>query len=282
MRKDLFFGLFLLLAMGLTGCSIEHHKFLKDCDACPELVEITAGELWVDGLEIANTPPGASGASDEFRSVSIPGLMLGRTEVTRGQWRALMGTLPPGPLGYGDSHPVTNLSWRQAHEYVKRLSQKTGKAYRLPSEAEWVYAGRAGASDLRPFASNVDKINREAWHTGNREFSRSIDCPAASDCGMFNYPRLSAGAQKRPNAFGLYDMYGNAGEWVEDAFLRDTVQWPQGPAGGMKRGDLRVRVVRGGSVLDDPMDLVSNRTGFGVDAVSDFVGFRVARALPGP
>ena len=279
MKLEIHFALLLPCMLWLSGCLSDGLKAIKDCDTCPELVEIPSGELWVDGLEVANIPPGASGASDEFRSVSIPGFMLGRTEVTRGQWRALMGALPAAPLGYGDDQPVANVSWKQAHEFVKRLSQKTGQAYRLPSEAEWVYAGRAGASDSRPFASSVDQINREAWHTGNREFSRSIDCPAASDCGLFNYPRLSAVAQKVPNAFGLYDMYGNAGEWVEDAFLRDTVKWPQGSAGGVKRGDLRVRVLRGGSVLDDPMDLVGSRTGFGVDAVSDFVGFRVARAL---
>ena len=279
MKQAVHFLCLFVCALWVTGCSTQDHKLLKDCDTCPELVEIPSGELWVDGLEIANTPPGASGASDEFRSVSIPGFMLGRTEVTRGQWRALMGALPPAPLGYGDDQPVSNVSWKQAQEFVKRLSQKTGQAYRLPTEAEWVYAGRAGASDLRPFASNVDQINRVAWHTGNREFSRSIDCPAASDCGMFNYPRLSAVAQKVPNAFGLHDMYGNAEEWVEDAFLRDTVQWPQGSSVGPKRGDQRIRVLRGGSVLDDPMDLVGSRTGFGIDAVADFVGFRVARAL---
>lgn len=282
MKPEPRFGLLLFLVLSLSGCVSEGLKALKDCDTCPELVEIPAGELWVDGLEIANISPGAWSVSDEYRSVSLPGFMLGRTEVTRGQWRVLMGALPPVPLGYGDNHPVANVSWKQAHEFVKRLSQKTGQAYRLPTEAEWVYAGRAGASDQRPFASNVDQINRAAWHTGNREFSRSIDCPAATDCGMFNYPRLSAVAQKLPNAFGLYDMYGNTAEWVEDVFLRESVQWPQDSAGGAKRGDLKVRALRGGSVLDDPMDLVAHRTGLGVNAISEFVGFRVARALPGP
>lgn len=282
MKQKLHLGLSLFCVLWLIGCSSREHKVWKDCDSCPELVEVSPGELWVNDLEIAHSTAGGSIDANEFRRVSIGGFLLGRTEVTRGQWRALMGALPPGPLGYGDEHPVANVSWKQAHEFVKRLSQKTGQAYRLPTEAEWVYAGRAGASDQRPFASNVDQINRAAWHTGNREFSRSIDCPAATDCGMFNYPRLSAVAQKLPNAFGLYDMYGNTAEWVEDVFLRESVQWPQDSAGGAKRGDLKVRALRGGSVLDDPMDLVAHRTGLGVNAISEFVGFRVARALPGP
>ena len=272
--------LFLAVALGLVGCADDGQQLSKDCDTCPELVEVPQGDLWVDALDVAEIPPGGDLPAGDFRSVGIHGFLLGRTEVTRGQWRALMGATGKAPSGYGDDYPMTNVSWREAQEYVRRLSQKTGKAYRLPTEAEWVYAARAGSPDGRHFAYDVHQIGGLAWHTGNRGFSRVIDCLDPFHCGMVNAPRLSEVAKKRPNAFGLYDMYGNAEEWVEDVYHRDFIKWSGEQADLRGPGDPLVRILRGGSVLQDPLALINRRAGFQRDTQSAFGGFRVARSLP--
>jgi formylglycine-generating enzyme required for sulfatase activity len=264
----------------LAGCSAEAQKVLKDCDTCPDLVSIPPGDLWVDALQVAEIPPGQELPVKDFRSVEIQGFLMGRTEVTRGQWRALMGSPGKNPAGYGDDYPMTNVSWKEAQEYVRRLNQKTGHHYRLPTEAEWVYAARAGTPDGHHFAYDVSQISLLAWHTGNREFSRVIDCPGPFHCGMINAPRLSQVAKKDPNGFGLYDIYGNAEEWVEDAYHRYVIQWPDETPDLREPADPTVRILRGGSVLQDPLVLINQRSGYQRDTRSPFGGFRVARSLP--
>lgn len=273
-------ALFLVAALGLSGCVESEQQVSKDCDACPELVAVPQGDLWVDALEVADIPLGGDVPAGDFRRVGIHSFLLGRTEVTRGQWRALMGETGKAPSGYGDDYPITNVSWMDAQEYARRLSQKTGKAYRLPTEAEWVYAARAGSPDGSHFDYSVHQIGSLAWHTGNREFSWVIDCQNPFQCGSVNSPRLSAVAKKQPNAFGLYDMYGNAEEWVEDVYHRSFIKWSAERADLPGSCDPLVRMLRGGSVLQDPLALINRRAGVPRDTQSPFGGFRVARSLP--
>lgn len=152
----------------------------RDCADCPEMVII---------------PPGS--------------LAMGKTEVTQGQWRAVMGNNPSSFKNCGDNCPVENVSWNDAKDFIQKLNVKTGKQYRLPSEAEWEYACRAGGQQEYCGSNNVDAV---AWYEGNSNSTRPV-------------------AGKQPNAFGLYDMSGNVWEWVEDCY----------------GGDCANRVLRGGS-----------------------------------
>ena len=158
---------------------------------------------------------------------------LQTTEVTQGQWQALMGKNPSSHKGCGDSCPVEQVSWEDAQRFIQKLNQKEGTdKYRLPTEAEWEYACRAGSTTAFPnggittLQCGVDeKLNAIAWYCGN---SQNLIHPVAG---------------KRPNEWGLYDMLGNVQEWCQDWFggyPDDEVVNPKGP----KKGSYRV--MRGG------------------------------------
>ena len=193
---------------------------------------------------------------------------LGRTEVTQQQWLKVMGT-KPGP----DSHwqrsdwrelPLVSISWDRAQEYVRRLNERNDKfRYRLPTEAEWEYAARAGSHGLRPFP--VEQLKDHAWYIEN---SDDIPQPVAT---------------RRPNAWGLYDMLGNAWEWVgdwygPDTYTRGATVNPKGPPTG------RLRVRRGGSYHCQPHLVRSAyRAADKPDQTYSVLGFRLLverRSLP--
>jgi len=159
------------------------------------------------------------------------GFWLGRTEVTQGQWHRLMGD-KPGPAAYWqrpdwESLPVVSVSWDMAQEFLARLNQRDKQfRYRLPTEAEWEYAARAGSTATRPVP--VEQLGDYAWFIRN---SGDVPHPVAS---------------RKANAFGLHDMLGNVWEWVNDRYDPDTYTRatrtdPTGPAQGTSR------VRRGGS-----------------------------------
>jgi formylglycine-generating enzyme required for sulfatase activity len=168
---------------------------------------------------------GQSGIATPVRTVTISrALQMQRTEVTQGQWRAVMGTNPSFFSSCGDTCPVENVSWLDVQSFLTQLNQREpGRGYRLPTEAEWEYAARAGTSS--DFSSGAS-ICTFAW---------------ISDCGV---NRPSPVAQKAANPWGLYDMHGNVWEWVSDWYgtYPSTNQTdPTGPTSGT------MRVARGGS-----------------------------------
>jgi formylglycine-generating enzyme required for sulfatase activity len=158
---------------------------------------------------------------------------MGRTEVTQGQWTKVMGTEPwKGRAGVqlGDDYPAVFVSWDDAVAFCKKLSEKEGKPYLLPTEAEWEYAGRGGTKTAFSFGDDEADLEKYEWFDGN--------------AGAVNEHYAHRVAQKLPNRFGLHDMHGNVWEWCSDRIgdypstpLRD----PHGPDSGS------FRVLRGGS-----------------------------------
>jgi formylglycine-generating enzyme required for sulfatase activity len=156
-------------------------------------------------------------------TISQP-FFLGTHEVTQDQWKAVMGNNPS--RFRGGSNPVERVSWDDVQTFIERLNRKEGTKYRLeyrlPTEAEWEYAARAGTTSTYSFGDDPDSLGQYAWYVGN-----SGDEP---------HPV----GQKRPNPWGLYDMHGNVWEWVQDWFGEDyyatspTVD-PRGPSGGPGR-----------------------------------------------
>ena len=178
---------------------------------------------------------------------------LGKYEVTQGQWESVMGVNPSVAGQCGEDCPVENVSWTDIQTFIRRLnSEDTRWRYRLPTEAEWEYAARAGSTTSR--YGSLDLI---AWWQGNSgRRSRPV-------------------GGKMPNSFGLYDMIGNVWEWVADwfgAYPGGTVTDPRGPLSGTQR------VVRGGGFLSSSSAIrVANRHRTRPDNRSSGRGFRLVR-----
>ena len=190
---------------------------------------------------------------------------LGATEVTQAQWLRLMGNRP-GPAALWlragwQRLPVVSVSWNDAQRFIRKLNaQEKTQAYRLPTEAEWEYAARAGSPDARPFPK--EKLNAHAWSIKN---SKDEPQPVAS---------------KLANAWGLHDMLGNAWEWVadryqEDYYARAPNADPQGPSSGAQR------VRRGGSYhCETHLMRVNYRAADTPDTRYSVIGFRLVREMP--
>jgi formylglycine-generating enzyme required for sulfatase activity len=199
-------------------------------------------------------------------SVTVAGFSIGTREVTQGLWRAVMGSLPESvssTYGMGDAYPVYNVSWNSAQVFIDSLNRKTGKSYRLPTEAEWEYAARGGAPDSQEYKySGGNAIEDVAWYGGNNEIG-----------GDPGYGAKPAGA-KAPNNLGIYDMSGNVWEWVSDrygGYGPDDLIDPAGPPSGP------YRVYRGGGWFYGAKYCRISYRGYGYPGISYFgVGFRLA------
>jgi formylglycine-generating enzyme required for sulfatase activity len=247
------------------------NKF-SDCSTCPEMVVVPAGHFMM------GSPPGElyRGDEDLHRVTIATPFALGAHEVTFAEWDACLadggcGGSNADDQGWGrGNRPVIGVSWHDAEAYVAWLNRKTGKTYRLPSEAEWEYAARAGT--ITPFAVGATITTAQAnydgstgYGTGPKGLNRGKTVPVGS------FPA---------NAFGLYDMHGNVWEWMEDC-------WSDGytsatPVNGAPYRDASCKghAMRGGSWEDYPGDLrAAARVGSGSDEQSWADGFRVARAL---
>jgi formylglycine-generating enzyme required for sulfatase activity len=225
---------------------------------------------------------------------------LGVTEVTQGQFEKVMGTNPSyfqkRVIRKSDSsmYPVEQVSWEDAVEFCKRLSdlpeeKKAGRVYRLPTEAEWEYACRAGSKTAYSFGESARSLGDYAW-IGNNSGSRELDCDTLW-AKMKNNPQeyldtlLSAGCathpvgEKKPNAWGLYDMHGNVWEWCSDwygVYPKGAVKDPTGAKEGSKR------VSRGGSWRNVAgLCRSASRGGGSPSRRYAIIGFRVALSSSG-
>lgn len=203
----------------------------RDCDACPEMVVIPAGSF-VMGSPI--TEEDRDFEEGPLREVKIfHSFALGKYEVTFAEWETCVtdgGCIRRSDRGWGRGRrPVINASWGDVQDYVAWLGRKTGEKYRLPTEAEWEYAARAGTTTARHWGEDVgnDKAN----------------CHGCSD---LDGERTTPVGSFPANAFGLHDMLGNVWEWVEDCW-NDTYEGGPVDGSAWTVGDCSQRVLRGGS-----------------------------------
>ena len=229
-------------------------QIVKDCADCPEMVVIPAGSFEMGSNENADERP--------VHRVNVPSFLIGKTEVTQGQWKAVMGSNPSSFSSCGDDCPVERVSWNEAQQFAQRLSQKTGKTYRLPSEAEWEYAARAGSTSKWSFGDSDYQLGDYAWFSANSQ------------------GKTQRVAQKRPNAFGLFDMHGNVWEWVQDCWHGDYTGAPTDGSAWTTGCSNSSRVRRGGSWDGGPAGLRSADRGWDTpDYRSGGIGLRLARTL---
>jgi formylglycine-generating enzyme required for sulfatase activity len=210
-----------------------------------EMVAIPGGRFWM------GSPDGEEGRYDDEspqHEVSVPDFFLGKFTVTQAQWRAVAQlpqinqSLNADPSNFkGDNRPVERVSWDEAQEFCARLSQATGKAYRLPSEAQWEYACRAGSTT--PFAFGATLNTDIANYDGNYTYGNGKK-------GVYREQTVDVGSFP-PNAWGLYDMHGNVWEWCEDRWHDN---YNGAPTDGTAWTDksTEYKLLRGGSWNNDP------------------------------
>ena len=181
---------------------------------------------------------------------------MGETEVTQGLWKKVMGGNNPSYFQSGDEYPVESVSWNECQDFLKKLNSKApvaGFEWRLPTEAQWEYACRAGSSGAFAGTGRLDDMG---WYDGNS--------------GSRTHPV----ARKKANAWGLYDMHGNVWEWCADwygPYPSGTVTDPAGPSSGS------YPVYRGGSWFSHARRCRSAlRSSRDPGRRGNFLGFRVA------
>jgi formylglycine-generating enzyme required for sulfatase activity len=253
----------------------------RDCPACPAMIVIPTGQF-----DMFTPPLPAGRPVDEgyVRNVKIrEPYALGKYEVTFDEWQACVRDKRCEPLDDSEfgrgRRPAIYVSWGEATAYAKWLSKKAGAKYRLPTEAEWEYAARAGAPATRYLglqAAQVCEYGNVYDETGKAAHGYEWEHLPCTDGFAVTAPVGSL----KPNAFGLYDMLGNVSEWLEDCVQG---RWRGAPddASAWPGGDCSERAFRGGSWLSQspyyirPMD----RFKF-TGARHNDLGFRVVRELP--
>lgn len=263
----------------------------QDCRSgtgdCPMMVIVPEGTFLMGDL------PDTTGALSESDQESVPDerrrIFVGRfaasqTEITFADWQACVaaagchGNRQPSDEGFGRGRrPVINVSWQDAKEYVRWLSQMTGHEYRLLTEAEWEYAARAQTSPDAPYA-------RFSW--GNENPVCDVRAPNGA-AGPCEQPGTWPVASFQSNAFGLYDLHGNVWEWVEDCLAGyNPEQTTSAPVeidnSALGDGDsCSLRVRRGGSWGASWPEVLQSTNRHGSEPLTrgDYLGFRVARTL---
>jgi formylglycine-generating enzyme len=278
----------------------------RDCPQCPEMVPLPGGSFTMGAspgeAEREQVYPAFRGHAQPQVTVNIGAFAVGRYEVTRSEFAAFVaetghemrsdcnipavrewgirggwehGWLKPGFV-QTDRHPAVCIRWTDAKAYAAWLSRKTGKAYRLPSEAEWEYAARAGSQAPRPWGDAAGDACQHA-NAGDASviaaFPGTKGMHACSDGFLHTAPVGSF----KPSRFGLHDMIGNASEWVEDCWADTLAGMPTNGAPRLS-GDCQKRVERGGSWRYGPAIARSaQRYWEHVTVHHSEIGFRVAR-----
>ncbi len=255
---------------------------VRDCPDCPEMVLIPGGAFVMGAApgeeDREGVPPQSRGRSQPQHQVAVRPFLLGRFEVTRDEFaqyiKATRHTMDGACWTEGNDgkrrdykgfswqqpgfpqtgrDPVVCVNWFEARGYAGWLSQRTGKRYRLPSEAEWEYAARAGSTGPRPFTADAASFCKHA-NVGDlalaEVYKHRKDAARYGICSD-GYPFTSPVGAFPPNPFGLYDMLGNAWEWTEDCW---NPTHDGAPSDDKPRysGECDKRVVRGGGWFNEP------------------------------
>lgn len=182
---------------------------------------------------------------------------IGKTALTQAQWLALMG-VNPAHFSLGEEYPIETVSWEACSAFCEKLSVSSGKRVRLPSEAEWEYACRAGSVTLYNYGDEIDLLDRYGWFRGN--------------AGGQSHPV----GQKLPNAWGLYDMHGGIDEYCQDSWHPSYKGVPLDGSAWIEGEDQLHRVLRGGSWYDLGEYCSSpHRNYYGLNEPSEDHGFRI-------
>ena len=271
-------------------------KSFRDCPKCPEMVEIPAGSFMMGPptSELIRTDH----IGPQHRVTFSAPFAVGKYEVTFSEWDecVLAGGCPNVPVritaypredqgedeGWGRrNRPAINVNWDDAQRYVQWISHKTGKRYRLLSEAQWEYAARGGISTARPW--HAVPINGARWYfpepRDHLMHQTMANCPG---CGsQWDSERTAPVGSFPANGFGTHDMLGNVLEWTEDCWNGDGYNSPAGLAGvAWTEGDCSRHILRGGSWHGLQGVKPFYRSSFYSDYRFDYIGFRVTRAIP--
>lgn len=276
-------------------------KIFRDCPSCPKMVVIPSGSLAM------GSPDSEAGRNDDegpVHRVRIAAFALSKTEITQGQFAAFASeteystgdkcwTLEGGNYeersgrdwrkpGYSQNsqHPVACINWNDAQAYAKWLSRKTGKRYRLPTEAEWEYSARGNTNTARYWDDNLDKAcgyANAADQTALAQIPGAIAWSIHKCTDGFAYTAPVGGF--KANAFGLNDMLGSVWEWTEDSYHNSYEGAPTD--GSTWQGEGANRVLRGGSWNNGPRQVrAAKRARSHAANRGSINGFRIARMLP--
>ena len=237
--------------------------FTEDLNGVPlEMVLIPSGSFTM------GAPEGELESRDNERPqhlVTVPQFFMGKYPVTQAQYQAIIGKNPSNFKGA--DCPVECVTWHDAVEFCERLSQHTKRTYRLPSEAEWEYACRAGTTTPFHFGPTISP--KFANYDGTRVYGDGFE-------GEYRKKTTPVGSFKVANAFGLYDMHGNVREWCADHRHDNYDGAPTDGSAWIEGGDGSYRVLRGGSWFLNPQFCRSaSRVRLDPDLVGSSSGFRV-------
>jgi formylglycine-generating enzyme required for sulfatase activity len=227
----------------------------------PEMVDIPAGKFNMGSNEYEDEKP--------IHQVIVPAFQIGKYPITQAQYQAVMGNNPSRFSG-NPQNPVESVTWFNAQAFCEKLSQLTGKNYRLPTETEWEYACRAGTETLFSFGDDREQLGDYAWFDGN---SNNTTHPVG---------------EKQPNPWEIYDMHGNVWEWCADQHHENYVNKPDNirENGSLAWRDNNITnassiIRRGGSWCRDPLVCSSAYRGRSVAEICNHdIGFRVVCDLP--
>jgi len=287
------FGVLSIMAAWLisTALALEPGDEFSDCPDCPVMVVVPAGMFTMGSPTSENLRADDEGPQ---HSVTISkAFAVGKFEITKGQYAVFMLDTNHDPgegcyvwrdskfskdvtanwsnPGYkqNDREPVACVNWNDAQSYVAWLSNKTGKHYRLLTEAEWEFAARAGTVTAFWFGETIT--------TSQANFRGAVTDNGSSEEGSRG--RTIDVGSFPPNNFGLYDIHGNITEWIEDCWNDSYTDGPRNEA-ARSSGDCNRRMLRGGSWQDQPMHVRSaDRLRYNPDSRNSYIGFRIARAL---
>jgi formylglycine-generating enzyme required for sulfatase activity len=256
------------------------------------------------GSFMMGAPKTEEGSSDDEypqHEVTVPTFFMGKYPVTQAQWR-FVASLPqvnrelkPDPSRFkGENRPVEYVSWFDAVEFCQRLTQHTKRPYRLPSEAEWEYACRAGTTTPFHFGETITTDLANYRGTDNEEYKWSGSYGRGPK-GIYREETTEVGSFGVANAFGLFDMHGNVWEWCADQWHENYQGAPTDGSAWIEdsdkdnNNDNHSRLLRGGSWYSNPGICRSAvRSSLNPDIVHDLIGFRLvcgvfsSRTLPSP